>query len=477
VSERILLSRLLIPLTIAEIACSMESNMIFVAISKLYQVFGDPMKVGWLVTAFTLMAAASAGIGGRLGDLFGCRRVLLIVMIIGLSGSLLSAITNDLNVILVGRVLQGTTTAALPLCFGILREHLAPREVSIGVGILSATFSLTAGLGAMVGGIIVDHFQWHGIFIASALVSALAVSAIWLIVPRSRIDADAPPADFRGSFVFVSAIAAFLFGVGMKSQGYSWKSAIMVMATGLALFAAWAMRELRIKHPLIDLRSLADRRIALANLAIFLTGAGPMMTSPAILPLLQQPLWTGAGFALSATQAGMLKLCSTIGSAGSVVVMAFALKRYSVRSLAITAAAIGTASWYLVATVMDNLTLLSIILVGALAAGAGMMAALVPLIIIENTHMNRTGEATGMSQVIRATGNAVGAQIVALSLSSAVVTRSHDAAVFPAASAYAILYVAIGTIALTSLATVFMLPRDSDRVRGSPDDIKRPPTE
>lgn len=102
----------------------MESNMIFVAISRLYQVFGDPMKVGWLITAFTLMSAASAAMGGRLVDLFGRRLVLLIVMIIGLGGSLLSALTNDLNIVLIGRVLQGTTTAALPLCFGILREHL-----------------------------------------------------------------------------------------------------------------------------------------------------------------------------------------------------------------------------------------------------------------------------------------------------------------------------------------------------------------
>ncbi len=439
--------------------------MIFVAISRLYQVFGDPMKVGWLITAFTLMSAASAAIGGRLGDLYGRRRVLLIVMVIGLAGSLLSALTDDLNIVLIGRVLQGTTTAALPLCFGILREHLQPRQVAIGVAVLSATFTLTAGLGAIVGGIIIDHFQWHGIFFASALVAAIGVAGIWMIVPPSRSEANAAPVDFWGSVVFVSAITAILLGIGLRSQGFSLSAQLLVILSGVILMAVWGMRELRIEHPLINLRLLSNRKVAVANIAIFLTGAGPMMSSPAILPLLQQPLWTGAGFALSATQAGMLKFGSTIGSAGSVLIMAYALKRVGVRSLAILAAAISTTSWYLVAMTMTDLVFVSIIIVTTLAVGAGMMAALVPQMIIDSTPIARTGEATGMSQVVRAVGTAVGAQIVALSLSSSVVTRPNDTAVFPSADAYMTLYLVIGTIALASLSMVLLLPRNRFRTQ------------
>lgn len=98
-------------LVLAELTCALESNMIMVALSKLYELYGDPVHVGWLITAFSLASAASATLCSRLGDIFGRRRVLLIMLGVACVGSVISATSHDLNIIILGRVLQGASMA------------------------------------------------------------------------------------------------------------------------------------------------------------------------------------------------------------------------------------------------------------------------------------------------------------------------------------------------------------------------------
>src|SRR5690606_29382715 len=97
----------------------------------------------------------------RLGDLFGRRRVLLIMLGVAVIGSLISAFSANLTLITFGRVLQGASMAVLPLAFGILRENCPEKQLNVGVGILGGTFSIGVGLGAILGGYIVDNAPWQ----------------------------------------------------------------------------------------------------------------------------------------------------------------------------------------------------------------------------------------------------------------------------------------------------------------------------
>src|SRR5690606_8318103 len=152
----------------AELVCSLESGMIYVAISGLYEQYGDPVAVGWLLTAFTLTAAASAAVAGRLGDLYGRRRVMLWMLAIAFSGSLLSATHPDLDWIIAGRAIQGVSMAILPLGFGILRENVDERHLGLGVSIIGATYTVGGGIGVIIGGVVVDNWHWQGLFHISA---------------------------------------------------------------------------------------------------------------------------------------------------------------------------------------------------------------------------------------------------------------------------------------------------------------------
>ena len=186
--ELALLSRrgvlMMIALVLAELTCSLESGMLYVALSDLYRDYGDPISVGWLLTAFTLTSAASAAVAGRLGDLFGRRRILLFMLALAFFGSALSAMTNNLAIIIVGRAIQGVSMAVLPLSFGVLCEIIAKRDMGLAISAIGATYAVGGGLGVIIGGVIVDKFDWHGIFIVSAGLALVSIVMVLLLVPR-----------------------------------------------------------------------------------------------------------------------------------------------------------------------------------------------------------------------------------------------------------------------------------------------------
>src|SRR5215212_1459335 len=98
---------LLLSLMLGEITGSFETGMMYAALPTMTKVYGDPAGVGWLITAFMLVGAASAAICGRLGDIFGRSRLLLLLLALAAIGSLLSAFAPSLNWVILGRALQG----------------------------------------------------------------------------------------------------------------------------------------------------------------------------------------------------------------------------------------------------------------------------------------------------------------------------------------------------------------------------------
>ena len=109
-------------LVITEINSAFEVGMMYGILGTLVREFRDPVGVGWLITGFLLVGAASAALCSRLGDLYGRRRLVLVMLCFAASGSLVSALTDSLGGLIAGRALQGVAAALLPLCIGLARE-------------------------------------------------------------------------------------------------------------------------------------------------------------------------------------------------------------------------------------------------------------------------------------------------------------------------------------------------------------------
>ncbi|MBB5707402.1 MFS transporter [Sphingopyxis panaciterrulae] len=442
----------------AELVCSLESGMIYVAISGLYEQYGDPVAVGWLLTAFTLTAAASAAVAGRLGDLYGRRRVMLWMLAIAFSGSLLSATHPDLDWIIAGRAIQGVSMAILPLGFGILRENVDERHLGLGVSIIGATYTVGGGIGVIIGGVVVDNWHWQGLFHISAGLAIFAIIFVLFAVPRSEPSTDRSGLDIVGGILFAPAVAMMLFGlVEGASDGWT-GSTIALIVGGLALMAGWAWYELRHPNPLIDIRLLGRRQVRLANLNILAISLGPLLGPAIYLPFLQQPAWTGIGFGITATMAAIVKIPANILASVAALGSGALTKRIPVRTLMIISAAASIAGWAGLATLSGYFWPSVIMIVLLIVPSGSVLLVLTPQLVMDAVPEERTSEATGLTQVVRAFGKAVGLQIIALGLASAQVARP-DGTTFPGSSAYLIVFAVCALLSLWSLFLMMRLPR------------------
>ncbi|MET0238824.1 MAG: MFS transporter, partial [Sphingobium sp.] len=253
---------IIIALMMAEFTSAFELTMIYTALKTFFVMFGDPQAVGWVVTSYLLVSAAAAAICGKLGDMFGRKRVLMIVLVGAMTGSLISASTSDLNFIIAGRAIQGLAGAILPLCFGIAREALPLNKVPYGVSAIGSTAVVSAGLGVLLGGIIVDRLEWFAIFYVSSAFAFISFCAVLIFVPNTKVTKTDSRIDVLGGLLFVPAIFGVLLAVS-KGGSWGWASPITLslLIGGICLLGIWVWHELRIDHPLINLRLLTNPQL------------------------------------------------------------------------------------------------------------------------------------------------------------------------------------------------------------------------
>ena len=457
---------LMVALVLAEIVSAVEATMVFAAMRVFYREFGDPVLLGWIVTAFLLVAAASASVCSRLGDMFGRRRLLLIVLVLAGIGSLVSARAESAAMVILGRAIQGMAGAVMPLCFGLVRECLPQRRVPLGIGIVSAAAFVSAGVAIFIGGVLVDHFSWHWIFYVGAATAALAFAAVRAWVPRSAPVASREPLDWLGALLLVPAIAAVLLGLS-QAKAWGWGDARTLGLTlgGSAALALWVWHELRTRTPLIDVRLLGQRQLALANGGMVLLALGPLQSGLVLSLLLQQPAWTGVGLGLSATVAGLilappLALAVFVGPGCGML----AMRSGGARLPALLACGFLLVGWGGIALHHSTLPFV-VTMVVLQGIGMAMAYAAVPMLIVEVAPPERTSEVTGVSSVIRYVSNAVGSQVVALLLAQATVSDpAHGPGRYPAPEAFALTLGVIAGLCMLSLAVTACLPVARRRV-------------
>lgn len=442
-------------LFLAELTASFETGMIFSAMSKLIAEFGDPIAVGWLVTIYLLVAAGAAAVAGRLGDIFGRRLVVVILLGAATVGSIISALTTEFSLVLFGRGLQGLAAAIIPLCFGIIRENLSKKMTPIAIGITVAAANAGTAAGLIIGGVIVDNFNWRGIFIAAAILGFLSVLAIQFLVPKSRLVQIPEKLDFLGGILFVPAIGALLLSLSkLKTWGWEDPKTISLLLGGLVLLGLWIRQSLRHENPLLNVRLFANRQVAVTNLvAVFLAMSG-MQVTLIVSMLLQSPVWTGVGLGISSTLSGLMKLPSNIGGLVVGPLSGFVSSKYGHRRAMLIGALIGTIGWAVITFSHDN----AILIVGILCIiswGTTFLYAATPNAIVDAVPMDRTSEATGMLIVVRSAFYAIGAQISAVVLATDVITHPTHPGEYPTEHAITLTF---GVITLfAAMAVVFSL--------------------
>jgi len=458
---------LLLALCVAESTVTFETSMIFAALPKLIRTFGDPFMAGQLVTIHPLIAASTAPVVGRLGDLRGRKPIIVILLILALIGSVISAVSTNFVLILIGRAMQGLSVTVLSLGIGVLRENLDMERLPMSVGFLTSAQGIGSVSGLIFGGMIVDHFDWHWLFVASSILIGISVLMAWLWMPNRKVSRGPIRIDWIEALLPMPAIASVMVAIGLtKSHDILSAPVLLTAAFGITIFTIWAARTLRAKNPFIDLRLFAVRDFAVSNAATLLLAAGTMQVVYILSSYIQSPLWTGVGLGMTATAAGLAKLPSHMLTVTAGPLVSWQASRFGHRAAVVTSCLVGLAGW-LYAIMLPGHLLEIVILLTVTSYGTTMVVTAVTNSIVDSVPEERTSEAIGTMLVVRGFGIAVGAQLIAVSLSRFTVASPVGHAMFPTADSYRLTMGWIAAATFGAAAIAMLLPRGKRMVHGA----------
>jgi EmrB/QacA subfamily drug resistance transporter len=368
--------------------------------------------VTWLLTGYLLSASVGTSIIGRLGDMYGKERLLLATLVMLAGGILVAALSSSLIPMIIGRVIQGAGGGIFPLAFGIVRDEFPKERVAGSIGLLSSILGVGGGIGIVIGGLIVEHLNFHWLYWIPLVVTVIAAFCTWRFIPESPIRTPGrvnwlAAALMSGGFICVLVAIS-------ETITWGWGSAktLGLLAVGLLGTAAWVLVEVRSDEPLIDMAMMRIRGVWTTNVVAFLLGAG-MYASFLVFPQFAQlPKSTGFGFGASVVTAGLYLLpaallMSVLGTVAGRVARRFGSKLAVIVGSGVTAVAFG---WLAVAHAHPYDMLISAALLGI---GIGLAFSALGNLIVEAVPPEQTGVATGMNTVMRTLGGALGGQIVA----------------------------------------------------------------
>jgi EmrB/QacA subfamily drug resistance transporter len=451
------------------IAYALSQTMVVPALPEIQHELGaSSTTVTFVLTAYLLTASVATPIVGRLGDMFGKEQLLVITLLAFGLGSLVAALSHSIGVLIAGRAIQGVGGAVFPLSFGIIRDEFPPRQVAMGIGLISATFGIGGGAGLVLSGVIVDHLSYEWIFWLALVVVAVAVIATWLFVPESPIKSPTR-IDWGGAALLSGGLVSLLVGVS-EGNTWGWESGriIGLFAIGAVLLAIWVAYESRHPVPLVDMGMMRERPVLTTNITAMLVGFGMFGSFILIPQFVQMPAEAGYGFGASVTAAGLFLLPST-----TVMLVAGPLSgwlggRFGSKLPLLIGTALSTTSYIFLAVEHD--TRLSIYVGSALLGlGIGFSFAAMANLIVEAVDQRQTGVATGMNTIMRTIGGSLGGQVAASVVAGHIVAATGLPSESGFTTAFTMSAIALAVAFAVALAIPGRLGRESERSSVVPD--------
>ena len=441
-------------LILAEVVSAFELSMMYVTLPTLIREFHvDASTVAWVVTAYLLVSASAGVMGGRFGDMYGRRKVMVIVLLIACAGSVVSLIGGSLGMIILGRAIQGTAGALMGLAFGLAREHMAKERIPVGVSMIGASALIAGAGGALIAGIMIQLFSWHLIFIFSAVLAVISAVAIMAVIPRDTLIPSKDKPDYLGAVLLPIAVSAILLALSNVSKtGFGSVEFLGLMSVGIAVAAVWVWWELRIESPIVNLRMFKNRQIALVMTATMLAALGPIggMSVPTQM-VLQYPPSMGFGLGFTPAAAGIFSaLTAVVGYLFSPLGGKLAF-RFGARSVFIGGLTLMALVIPVILLTYGNVV--AFCLAMALnGIGISLTFGALPNVLIEAIPETHTSETAGTNTMVRNIGQSAATAIGAIILASyqnpetTVVAQGGISASFVFVLVFAVLAVAVALL-------------------------------
>ncbi|KOU54882.1 MFS transporter [Streptomyces sp. MMG1533] len=404
-------------LAFAGIVVSLMQTLVIPIVPELPRLLDAPASdTAWAVTATLLAAAVATPVVGRLGDMFGKRRMLLVSIVLLVTGSVVCALSDALVPMIVGRALQGLASGVVPLGISIMRDELPAERLAGSTALMSASLGVGGALGLPTAALIADNFDWHVLFWASAAMGVIAFALVVSLVPESAVRTGGR-FDLVGALGMATGLVSLLLAIS-KGADWGWTSGttLGLFAAAVLVLLAWGVFELRTSQPLVDLRTTARRQVLVTNLASIAIGFSMFAMSLVLPQLLQLPEQTGYGLGRSLLTAGLVMAPSGLVMMATAPVSAAVSKAKGPKVTLMIGAVIVACGYGLNIALMSevwHLVLVSCVI----GAGIGFTYGSMPALIMGAVPASETAAANSLNTLMRSIGTSVASAIAGVVLS------------------------------------------------------------
>lgn len=440
----------------------------------------------WLLSAYIIAAAVMTPIGGKLSDIYGKKKILLIIMAVYAAGVMAGRFAANIEFMLAARIAQGVGMAMFPVAFGIIREVLPEKKLAVGQTIFTSTFSGGAVVGLIGGAAIIQSFGWQATFMA-ILPAAIA---LWFMILRfvqvnkSRVSSvederiaarsgnndnnnnassSIHAIDIKGTLALAATIITFLAGITFLQNDNSdiglYQVAGLFAASGVSL-SAFIVIERRSYSPLLDFKIMTSKSFLAPTIVLMLVSMSIFMVYMTIPVMVRSPAPLGFGgnaITVASVQSPFM-IVLLIGT----IMSGFILNRVKNTKLMLFGTAISAIGFCVILIFHSTENMVSVGLT-ILAAGLSLSITGAFNVVLLSVPMQMTGIVLGMTLLLNLVGMSVGPALSGVFQEMYKGTVAGLVGLFPTDHAYVLIFITAALVSLASVAIALSVSRTEIR--------------
>ena len=403
---------------------SMEGTVVATAMPSIVAQLGGLSIYSWVFSIYMLTSTTSVPIYGKLSDLYGRKLIYIISMVLFMAGSLLCATARSIDQLILYRAIQGLGAGGvLPLAFIIIGQLFTFEERAKMQGLFSGVWGISAVVGPLIGGFLVDQISWHWVFYINLIPGLLASGLVWFAWHEAKLSPVKVKIDFAGAALLTAG--GLLLLLGLNELGNPWGG--WMLALSLVLFAVLVWVEGRAPDPILPLNLFRDR---LFNVTILHGVFAGMAVFGSISYV---PLFVQAVLGTTATQAGIALMPMSLSWTISSIFGTRLLLKMGYRTIALFGMLVMVVGGFFMSRIGEGTSQVEIMLfTGMMGVGMGLSVPAFLIAVQSAVRRDQLGVATSTVQFSRSIGGTLGVSILGALLSSTLASRLLSAGIDPA---------------------------------------------